>query len=436
MAAQEKPFSAASGHPEINRVTSPEALGYHPGERKDFLKFMRTILAKEYNNVYNNPMLQSKPSKKTSFAGTIVAIVCIMVYLIALVNVVIRVSKGMDERRFEFDQELGFLYLRATDIIGAYTSIDESFQLEIQNFVNSSKTLEGVIIIGPIGEYPFEKKRAENEANKARIIEMVNGSPRFIKNFAQQQEYRILFNLKNSSIEAVYNVFDYEDLTGVLIQAMLLIAAALALAFFTLIIGSVKKKKEAGTADGKGRGDAGGPAENAAKPQYAGGSYSNRGRVTREENTEIRLTEELQRCAASAQDLGFISMKLKFPVDDEFYARFAADAARFFSSRDFVCEKGDRGISIICPGLTLESAFLNADEFHNRVMGKYPDMFKVKTDLCVGISARSGRPINAERLIFETEEALERALMEPVSHIVAFKSDPEKYREFMESRGQ
>jgi hypothetical protein len=34
--------------------------------------------------------------------------------------------------------------------------------------------------------------------------------------------------------------------------------------------------------------------------------------------------------------------------------------------------------------------------------------------------------------MFEAEEALERAMMDPVSHIVAFKSDPEKYRAFME----
>jgi hypothetical protein len=69
-------------------------------------------------------------------------------------------------------------------------------------------------------------------------------------------------------------------------------------------------------------------------------------------------------------------------------------------------------------------------------MGKYPALFTAKTDLCMGLSSRSGRPVNAERLMFEAEEALERAMMDPVSHIVAFKSDPEKYRAFMESRGQ
>jgi hypothetical protein len=173
-----------------------------------------------------------------------------------------------------------------------------------------------------------------------------------------------------------------------------------------------------------------------AAPAYAaGGSYSQRGRIVREENTETRLTEELQRCAAAGQDLAFISIEYKPAADETFYARFAADAARFFASRDFVCEKGEKGISVICPGFNLDTGFLNADEFHNRIMGKYPDFFKSKTDLCMGLSARTGRPVNAERLMFEAEEARERALMDPVSHIVAFKSDPEKYKAFMESRG-
>jgi hypothetical protein len=128
-------------------------------------------------------------------------------------------------------------------------------------------------------------------------------------------------------------------------------------------------------------------------------------------------------------------MEFKLVMDDPSYARFAADTARFFSSRDFICERGERGISVICPGLNLDAGFLNAGEFHTRVIGKYPSLIKSKTDLCIGLSARSGRPVDAERLMFEAEEALERAMMDPVSFIVAFKSDPEKYKAFMESRG-
>jgi len=233
----------------------------------------------------------------------------------------------------------------------------------------------------------------------------------------------------------VAGALDYAELTEILKQALFLIASALILAFFTLIAESVQKGR---MAYNKPKVDGGQDSKAAGKAAAyaAGGSYSQRGRIVREENAETRLTEELQRCAAAGQDLAFISIEYKPAADETFYARFAADAARFFTSRDFVCEKGEKGVSVICPGFNLDTGFLNADEFHNRIMGKYPDFFKLKTDLCMGLAARTGRPVNAERLMFEAEEALERALMDPASHIVAFKSDPEKYRAFMESRGQ
>jgi hypothetical protein len=324
--------------------------------------------------------------------------------------------------------------------------MDEDFVVTIQKALNESTTLEGLIISGPNGEYPFEKERG-------KAIIWVNNSPRFRNrfDFSRQPLYLPLRiqGLRNVNIQAVAGALNYNELTGILKQAMFLVAASLGLAFLTLLMESLRKasggkrspiiSREKGTKQtaeaqpdmekpGTGKPGAGIPA--------AGGSYSQRGRVVREENTEIRLSEELHRCIATEHDLAFLAMELKIPCDDVYYARFAADAARFFSSRDFVCEKGAQGISVICPGLSLDAGFLNADEFHNRVMGKYPGLFKSKTDLCMGISACSGRPVNADRLIFEAEEALERAMMDPVSHIVAFKSDPEKYKAFMESHGQ
>jgi hypothetical protein len=266
--------------------------------------------------------------------------------------------------------------------------------------------------------------------------------PRFKKRFEfSKLDFQPLNiqGLRNVNIGAVAGAFNYAELTGVLKQTLILIAAALVMSFFTLLIESFIKKqgKAAGSNEGvrqdKGLSKEGRERKPGSVP---GNAYSQRGRVITEEYTETRLTEELRRSAEAGCDLTFIAVEFKPHADDSFYARFAADAARFFSSRDFVCEKGERGISIICPGLNLDAGFLNAGEFHSRVMGKYPDFFKSNTDLCMGLSARSERPVNAERLIFEADEALERAMMDPMSHIVAFKSDPEKYKAFMENRSQ
>jgi hypothetical protein len=244
--------------------------------------------------------------------------------------------------------------------------------------------------------------------------------------------------LRNVNIQAVAGIIDYAELSDILKKAMILIASSLALAFFTLIMESLRKggnRQPRPASSGKPKPENAPNKDKSAASYAAGGSYSLRGRVVREENAEARLAEELQRCAAAGEDLAFIAIEYKPAADEEFYSRFAADAARFFTSRDFVCERGEKGVSVICPGFNLDTGFLNADEFHSRILGKYPVLFTSKTDLCIGLSARSERPVNAERLMFEAEEALERAMMDPLSHIVAFKSDPEKYRAFMENQG-
>jgi len=360
--------------------------------------------------------------------GIIIASFCILVYLGALVSIIVRINTNMEQQRLIAEQEFFDLADQAS-AAGVLSFMDETFVDIIQKNLDASKTLEGVIISGPNGEYGFEKDRG-------RAINYVNGSPRFRNriDLSRQMLYQPLRiqGLRNVNIEARAATLNREELAVILWQALLLVAAALLIAFFTLIIDSLQRKSDKAFSRPKAQSK---PDAKGAPVYAAGGSYSERGRIVREENTEARLTEELRRCAAAGQDLSFIAIEYKSISDETFYTRFTADAARFFSSRDFVCEKGEKGISVICPDFNLDTGFLNADEFHNRMMGKYPTLFTTKTDLCMGLSARSGRPVNAERLMFEAEEALERAMMDPVSHIVAFKSDPEKYRAFMESRG-
>jgi hypothetical protein len=338
----------------------------------------------------------------------------------------------MEERRLVAEQEFYDLADLASSA-GVLSFMDETFNEIIQNALDASYTIEGIIISGPNGEYGFEKEQG-------RALQWVNNSPRFRNrlDFSRQALYQPLRiqGLRNVNIQAVAGALDYAELASILKQALFLVAAALVLAFFTLLMESLRKGHGLKFAGPKIRQpvDKAGPQQAKPQPTAAVGGYSQRGHIVREENTEFRLTEELLNCAASGQDLSVIVVEFKPSEDETFYARFAADAARFFSSRDFVCEKGAQGITVICPGLSLDAGFLSANEFHNRIIGKYPAIFKNKVDLCIGLSSRSGRPVKAERLIFEADEALERAMMDPVSHIVAFKSDPEKYRAFMESQ--
>jgi hypothetical protein len=274
------------------------------------------------------------------------------------------------------------------------------------------------------------------------------------------------------NIQAVAGALDYRALSGILKQTLLIVVAALALAFFTLLMESLlgkngdkyayapyraedRPRDEYPPAPEPEKKAETPPPENEAvkqeplppmvkkvetttetKTAIHREPYSPYGNICWEDTTEERLRQELHRCASSEQDLTFILLEIKrscFP-GKSFYRILADETVRFFSVRDLVFEKGERGIAVICPGIDFDTAFDKCGEFHSRIVDKYPDVFKLKTDFCLGLSSCSGRLIEAKRLIFEANEALGRSLEDRVSHIVAFKSDPDKYRAFIRGK--
>lgn len=57
-------------------------------------------------------------------------------------------------------------------------------------------------------------------------------------------------------------------------------------------------------------------------------------------------------------------------------------------------------------------------------------------EVSVGISSADERDVKAERVILEANQALEYASQDPDSPIVAFRANPQKYKEFQERQGE
>jgi len=113
---------------------------------------------------------------------------------------------------------------------------------------------------------------------------------------------------------------------------------------------------------------------------------------------------------------------------------FMEEAAAFFGDGSLVFERGGNGLFVITPGETLEQGLAKAAGFHSRLAENDPRLFG-GAELCAGLSSRLGRLVDAERLMLEAGQALNKALTDPGSRVIAFKSDPEKYRDFLRRRG-
>ncbi|QQO07965.1 hypothetical protein [Breznakiella homolactica] len=415
--------------------------------------------------------------KITSF----IACVCIVVYVAAVGFGAYRIYVSINERRSLAKEEF-FELVNTASNAGVLGFMNEPFKEAVSDGIMNSVTLQAAIISGPYGnEYAVERTEG--------IITWVGDSPRFSTRFGLSKDpfYSPLRinDVRNVTVSAVSDYIDYTVFTDILKNTLLIVLAALALAFLCLMAesilgkrpvpGTVPNRRPAAPPGADERQDEddyadvfggdSGPAEpepesfdipdfdiesDPAGPQLSDddggppdctgpqGLYSPHGNISWEAYTKERLAAELHRGASFEQDLVFIIMEFRDidSPDEEFFDKFAEAAVAFFTFRDLIFEWGERGISLIIPNIDLDQGFVKAEEFHNKIRGKLSEVFSEKAELCIGITSRAGRLVDAERLIFEATQALSKALGDPVSPIVAFKSDPEKYRAFIAAQGK
>jgi hypothetical protein len=427
-------------------------------------------------------MRQKKASSHRSIVSSIVASVCILAYIAALAYAAVKIYASIDEYQSLAEREF-FNLADLSAAAGVLGFMDEPFREAVRDGLIKSKTLEGVIISGSNGEYAFERE-------PGRVIAWSGDVPRFKTRLGLSADpYHVPLRVegqRNVTISAVYNYVDYEYLIKILKFTLLVVLAALTLAFFTLMLEFLlgKSRVSAGNEDylkdhedeppaapgfddtwafdtaspgepalheepvppeapppGGVQPGGDGQSGEAAKEEASGapqGLYSPRGNIGWEAYTRDRLNSELHRCASFEQDLVLIIMEFKARDDlpDSLYNRFAEETVNFFALRDLIFERGKQGITVIIPNIDLDQGFAKSKEFHNQASDTLGEFFTAGTGICIGISSRSGRLIDADRLLFEASQAVKRALKDPASSIVAFKSDPEKYRAFIASQNK
>jgi hypothetical protein len=365
----------------------------------------------------------------------------------------------MDARRSIAEQEFNDLVDSSSPAL-VLGFMGNAYQKAIMDSLNDSRTLLGVIVSGAGGEYAFERYPGS-------VVVWAENSPRFKTGFGLPGRpfYRPLKieGQRDGNIQCSYSYINYKNFIAALWNTFVIVLIALGAAVLTLILETVFKSRppEFQTLDQGLRQGSSPPQEDVPPPAAAArqeappqqapaaktpafrpeegtesippqGLFSPRGNIGWEPYTLDRLESELHRCASFEQDLTFIVMEFKDgELDDLLYKIFAEEAVNFFTLRDLIFEKGEQGIAVISPNIDLEQGFLKSGEFRERILKKLPDSFTAGSRLCVGLSSRSGRLIEAGRLMFESSQALLKALADPASPVVAFKSDPEKYREYI-----
>ncbi len=379
--------------------------------------------------------IKNKKSGSPSAGGSVIAALCIIIYLFALVQGAVRIYLSMDDRKFKAEQEFSGIADLALSA-GIQGFMDERFVNSINKALSSSKSLEAIIITGPNGGNAFEKKQGY-------AVSWVNDSPRF-KNkfyFLRENLYRPLAlpDVRNANIKAVANAFDYAESSKIMKDTLLIILIGFTLSFFTFFLQSLMGKSKTETVyiktpesarsvsvknDDYDFSSAGGPK----------GLYSPRTGLGWEEYTRERLDSELHRCSSTENDLTLLLMEFTDAIEERIFIQAAKEASSFFAGKDLIFEHGEMGFAVILPGAGFEAAIAKSEKFYQRIMKRFPNSYMKACGLCIGLSSRSGRLVNTDRLILEASEALKKAKSDTKTKIIAFKSDLEKYRAFIASQ--
>lgn len=146
---------------------------------------------------------------------------------------------------------------------------------------------------------------------------------------------------------------------------------------------------------------------------------------------ETRLDSELVRAASSEQDLALVLLRIPGLENNSLMMkRIAAVLLDFFKFRDFVFEYKKDGFAGILLNINLDQAMVLSETMHTQLK-ELLESENIREKLAIGISTRSLRILPGSRLISEANQALEKAFGETGLPIVAFRVNPDKYRQFV-----
>jgi hypothetical protein len=148
------------------------------------------------------------------------------------------------------------------------------------------------------------------------------------------------------------------------------------------------------------------------------------------EHLAPRLKAEIDRAAASDQDLSFARVVLDLPPDAGGAEAAAAEVARQLGSSfpvaDLLFESGPGSFSVLLPDQDLDQAVRTLEGLRSRVAAAASGT--ARSTVSVGVSARGARLIEENTLLVEAEIASERAVREGGNRVVGFRADPAKFR--------
>lgn len=146
---------------------------------------------------------------------------------------------------------------------------------------------------------------------------------------------------------------------------------------------------------------------------------------------ESRLTSELKRAASFDQDIVLAVIYCKSVRDVKKYKKIADMLKESFIFHDLIFEFEGFSYAIILPNIDLDHGIRKIESIQEQLVIR-----ELISEWCtsIGLSSRNGRLLSGSRLIQEAKAALKKSSEDEKNCITGFRSDPQKYREFLANK--
>ena len=147
-----------------------------------------------------------------------------------------------------------------------------------------------------------------------------------------------------------------------------------------------------------------------------------------------KLEKEISLSASNEQDLALFMIKLPLiERKSEAFIKICRLLSSVFQLNDMIFELEQDGFAIIDQNKDIEKALENADLIYAELVAIL-NQYDLNIKPLIGISSRSLRLISADRIITEAKQALIHAEEDKESPIVAFRVNPDKYRDYINNK--
>ena len=170
-------------------------------------------------------------------------------------------------------------------------------------------------------------------------------------------------------------------------------------------------------------------AEAALTPAVSG-FYSERSGLVWEHFLAEKLDAELKRAASFDQDSCLTFISVVSPSGFIPYRNIAELIIEHFKYKDLAFESGDNTFCVIIPEKDIDEGLHEIEKFKKSLISRFPDS---SYRVYAGVTSRNSRLLSEKRMIHEAKAALSRAESEPESTTISFRTDLNKYREYIAS---